>query len=351
MAEIILETAADAQTKVDTHNTSGTAHADIRALVTTTPDATGSVKGKVQLTGDLGGTAASPTVPGLAAKADASATTTALAGKAPSLTQSATKTANYTAVDNEIVVADTSGGTFTITGPTSGARFGVRWKVGTVAPTVAAPSGFTIVGAATVTPALAPGSTSGELLVWQAFSTDYQVVTGYKPLAALDTKYITNERTATATLTNKTLTSPAITTPTGIVKGDVGLGNVDNTSDASKNSATATLTNKRVTKRSGNTTSTATLTVDSDSYDAYELTAQAAALSVANPTGTPTDFQMLMLRFKDNGTARAITWSGSEWRAVGVTLPTTTVISKVLYVLAARNVGATKWDVIATGQE
>lgn len=34
-----------------------------------TPDATSAVKGKIQLTGDLGGTAASPTVPGLATKA------------------------------------------------------------------------------------------------------------------------------------------------------------------------------------------------------------------------------------------------------------------------------------------
>lgn len=34
------------------------------------PDATPSVKGKLQLAGDLGGTASSPTVPGLAAKAD-----------------------------------------------------------------------------------------------------------------------------------------------------------------------------------------------------------------------------------------------------------------------------------------
>ena len=50
----------------------------------------------------------------------------------------------------------------------------------------------------------------------------------------------------TQTLTNKTLTSPAITTPTGIVKADVGLGNVDNTSDDTKNSATATLTNKTI---------------------------------------------------------------------------------------------------------
>jgi hypothetical protein len=52
--------------------------------------------------------------------------------------------------------------------------------------------------------------------------------------------------TSTATLTNKTLTSPAITSPTGIVKADVGLGNVDNTSDATKNSAVATLTNKSI---------------------------------------------------------------------------------------------------------
>jgi len=39
----------------------------------TVPDATSSVKGLVQLTGDLGGTAATPTVPGLANKADDSA--------------------------------------------------------------------------------------------------------------------------------------------------------------------------------------------------------------------------------------------------------------------------------------
>jgi hypothetical protein len=44
-----------------------------------TPDATTLVKGKVQLAGDLGGTAASPTVPGLATKQPLDATLTALA--------------------------------------------------------------------------------------------------------------------------------------------------------------------------------------------------------------------------------------------------------------------------------
>jgi len=47
-----------------------------------------------------------------------------------------------------------------------------------------------------------------------------------------------------STLAGLTLTSPVINTPTGIVKGDVGLGNVDNTSNATERAATATLTNK-----------------------------------------------------------------------------------------------------------
>jgi hypothetical protein len=47
-----------------------------------TPDADATTKGKIQLTGDLGGTAASPTVPGLASKANTSDVTTSLALKA-----------------------------------------------------------------------------------------------------------------------------------------------------------------------------------------------------------------------------------------------------------------------------
>jgi len=50
-----------------------------------------------------------------------------------------------------------------------------------------------------------------------------------------------------STLAGLTLTSPVINTPTGIVKGDVGLGNVDNTSNATERAATATLTNKTLT--------------------------------------------------------------------------------------------------------
>lgn len=61
-------------------------------------------------------------------------------------------------------------------------------------------------------------------------------------LGNVDNTSDATKNSATATLTNKTLTAPVINSPTGIVKGDVGLGNVDNTSDAAKPVSTATQT-------------------------------------------------------------------------------------------------------------
>jgi hypothetical protein len=81
-------------------------------------------------------------------------------------------------------------------------------------------------------------------------SHDYKLsgVTGTdKAVSKTGTETLTNKTLISPAITGGTMTSPAITTPTGIVKGDIGLGNVDNTSDATKNSATATLTNKTLT--------------------------------------------------------------------------------------------------------
>jgi hypothetical protein len=141
----------------------------------------GLVKGDVGL-GSTDNTADS-------AKPVSTAQQTALNAKQTSFTQTATKTASYTAQPNEIVVIDTSGGTFIVTGPTAGGPWGWRWKTGTTAPTIAAPAGYTIVGSASVTPSLAPGGSSGEFVTYQAFSTDYQPMLNVKPLATLDARY------------------------------------------------------------------------------------------------------------------------------------------------------------------
>lgn len=100
------------------------------------------------------------------------------------------------------------------------------------------------------------------------------------------------------------------------------------------------------------TTSSATPTPNADTTDAYSLTAQAAAAAFGNPTGTPVNFQKLIIRIKDNGTARALTW-GSAYVAGGVALPTTTVISKILTIGFLYNTdnALNKWQCVATAQE
>lgn len=96
-------------------------------------------------------------------------------------------------------------------------------------------------------------------------------------------------------------------------------------------------------------TSSATVTPTSTN-DLVTITAQAAGLTIANPTGTMTEGQALMIRIKDNGTARSIAF-GTNYRALGITLPTTTVISKTLYLGCIWNATDTKFDIVGLNQE
>jgi hypothetical protein len=118
-------------------------------------------------------------------------------------------------------------------------------------------------------------------------------------------------------------------------------------------SQTQTLTNKRVTPRIGTVADAATITPTGDDSDQYNVTALAQAATIAAPSGTPTNGQKLVLRIKDNGTARALTWTTSSgaYRAIGVTLPTTTVISKTVYIGCIYNAADTFWDVVAVAQQ
>lgn len=96
-------------------------------------------------------------------------------------------------------------------------------------------------------------------------------------------------------------------------------------------------------------TSSATVTPTS-ANDLVVITAQAAGLTIANPTGTMVQGQALMIRIKDNGTARSIAF-GTNYRAIGITLPTTTVINKTLYLGCIWNATDTKFDIVGLNQE
>ena len=113
---------------------------------------------------------------------------------------------------------------------------------------------------------------------------------------------------------------------------------------------TQTLTNKRINRRVVSLASTGTPTPDVSTTDVYVLTALAANATFGVPTGTPVDGNVLLIRIKDNGTVRTLSWN-AIYRAIGLTLPTATVANKTLYVGAVYNAVDTKWDVIATGQE
>lgn len=165
------------------------------------------------------------------------------------------------------------------------------------------------------------------------------------------------------TLSSKTLTSPTLQSPriaTGGTNGTSGTlgffgaelkygdGVVERI--VANTDSSQTFTNKRVTPRIVSTTSASPITPTGDTADQYVVTALAAAATIAAPTGTPTDGQRLVLRIEDNGTPRALTWTTGTgaYRAVGVTLPTTTVAAKTLYIGMIYNSQDVFWDILAT---
>lgn len=86
--------------------------------------------------------------------------------------------------------------------------------------------------------------------------------------------------------------------------------------------------------RIGTTTSSATPSITVTSYDQFNITALATNITsmTSGLSGSLVDGQKLMIRIKDNGTSRTITW-GSSYQSSGVaTLLAATVASKTHFV-------------------
>lgn len=108
----------------------------------------------------------------------------------------------------------------------------------------------------------------------------------------------------------------------------------------------------RIRPRVSTEGSSATPTINTNLVDTHSITALAAAITsfTTNLTGNPVNSQKLYLRIKDDGTARDIAW-GASFVAMGVPLPTTTVISKILTVGFSYDSVLGKFGCIAAGQE
>jgi len=116
---------------------------------------------------------------------------------------------------------------------------------------------------------------------------------------------------------------------------------------------TQTLTNKSITPRIVSVASTSTIQPNGSTTDQYEVTALAVNPTINGASGTVVDGQKMILRIKDNGTARSLTWTVSSggYRAVGTILPSTTTVNKTMYIGCIYNSADVYWDVISVNIE
>jgi hypothetical protein len=112
-----------------------------------------------------------------------------------------------------------------------------------------------------------------------------------------------------------------------ISSDDAPSGDIVGTSDSQ------TITNKRNEPRISSSTSTSTLTPSLSTANVFYLTAQAASLTIAEPTGTPVQGEVLAIYITDNGTSQTLTFN-SAFKAYGTPLPTATTVSKTLQIIA-----------------
>lgn len=113
---------------------------------------------------------------------------------------------------------------------------------------------------------------------------------------------------------------------------------------------TATLTNKKITPRVSSAITGSTINIDSDSYDCYTITGLMDDTTISI-TGSPTNFQKLLVRIKDNGISRTITWNPANINNQGSTPVTATTTSKTHTIGFIYNAETSMWGCIFSAVE
>lgn len=162
---------------------------------------------------------------------------------------------------------------------------------------------------------------------------------------------IKNSTTLTTPVINTSVSGTAILDEDNMVSNSAVKLATQQSIKAYVDSGTVTMTNKRITPRIITATSYTTDTGTSlniDNCDEFDVTAQAGALKLNNPSGTPVNGQKLIVRIKDNGTARALTYDTQFRASSDLALPSTTVSGKILYLGFIYDSTDSKWTLLAS---
>jgi len=204
---------------------------------------------------------------------------------------------------------------------------------------------------------VAPSNTGGAFFNRNIFSemftirgeadglNNYQLSTPRVPSASITDGYIqySNDITAVNAAPHfrteagdiiKLYKETAVTTPQGIADALTNLG---------------VLTASTIAPSVQSITSSASIT-PTISDDLVQVTAQSVALTINNPTGAYVNGQNFLIRIKDNGTARALTF-GNKYVAFGSALPTTTTANKTLLIGCTYNSVSDTFDTLNSEQQ
>jgi hypothetical protein len=132
--------------------------------------------------------------------------------------------------------------------------------------------------------------------------------------------------------------------------GDI-TGDVTDQSDLMTEMGTIAQAAVDATRIVTNASSSATLTPTGNAREnELYVTAQAASATIAAPSGTPVNGNTLLIRIKDNGTARSLTFN-AVYSAFAEALPTTTIAGKTMYLGFIYNSQSSKWEFVSMRNE
>jgi len=99
-------------------------------------------------------------------------------------------------------------------------------------------------------------------------------------------------------------------------------------------------------KKTTTIASTATLNIDSDTIRQATVTAQAEALTIANPTGAPIAGQRIVIKVGDNGTTRTVTLGGLFRNTTAGPMFSGTTVNKIHRLEVEYNSVGPFWDIV-----